>query len=445
MNVYEASSQIVEVGAGMQIGPNMSRVLRRWGLLDDLLPHAIKLEALSLRRYADDSELARISIENVEIVHGAPTLAAHRADLQNTLRKGAIVAGALIHTNSFVEDIDFENTRLKIKGASEWTGADVIIAADGVKSMIRKKMLALRGEVDRRRETGDAAWRVVISAAQIYESQDATLIEALEGSVGLRWMGPNGHIMCYPIKNHTLLNIVLLHPDKPSTEESWTTRGDKTEMIEFYKNWNPRIKKLLDLVPRGEILEWKLCDHAPLATWVEGGVALLGDAAHPMLPYVAQGAAQAIEDAAVLSTCLAMITKQVDIPTALKVYELVRKERAETVQASAIQTRLSLHLHDGREQQERDEIIRNAAKGGPSPDLWSDKAFQQWCWVSFIHALSERMSQTMSFETQSTDTEQQTVAMWDQLVSLVTSGAVFESPFSTKNLPWLEKMGERFT
>ena len=384
-------------------------------------------------------------MENVDSVHGAPILGAHRADLQNTLRKGAIAAGALIHTHSCIEDIDFKNTRIKIQTSAEWIGADVIIAADGVKSTIRKKMLALRDEVDRRRETGDAAWRVMIGAEQIYGSEDPGMIEALESSVGLRWMGPDGHIMCYPIRNHTLLNIVLLHPDKPSTEESWTTRGNKAEMIEFYKNWNPRIKKLLDQVPEGEVLEWKLCDHAPLSTWIEGSVALLGDAAHPMLPYVAQGASQAIEDAAVLSTCLAMIKHREDVPIALRVYQLVRKERAETVQASAIQTRSSLHLHDGKDQLERDEMIRNAARGGPSPDLWSDRAFQQWCWVSLKRALSEWLLRYTSFETQSTDTQQQTVVMWDQLVTLVNSGSVFDSPFSTKNLPWLEKMGEKFT
>jgi salicylate hydroxylase len=245
-------------------------------------------------------------------------------------------------------------------------------------------MLALHGDVDKVRETGDAAWRVIVSAEQIYATKDAGLIEALESSVGLRWMGPDGHIMCYPIRNHRLLNIVLLHPDKQGTEESWTMKGDKKEMVAFYKTWNTRVKKLLDCVPEGEVLEWKLCDHAPLTTWVENKVALMGDAAHPMLPYVSQGAAQAVEDGAVLGVCLAMIDSKEQINTALKVYELVRKERAEAVQTSSDQTRRALHLHDGKEQEDRDEMIRNAAKGGPNPDLWSDKSFQQWCWVSFF-------------------------------------------------------------
>lgn len=378
----EFNLPLKKVGAGIQIGPNMSRILRRWDLLDVLRPHIVTLSALSLRRYADDNELARVSMTDIETIHGAPLCVAHRADLLNALKEGAEHAGAQIRTDCFVEDVDFNNARIKIRGHPDWIENDVVIAADGIRSTVRRKMLTLHGDIDKARETGDAAWRVIIPAKDIYDTNDAGLIEALENPVGLRWMGPAGHIMCYPVRNHQLLNIVLLHPDKQGTEESWTTKGNKKDMLEFYDNWNPRVKKLLHCVPEGEILEWKLCDHAALSTWVENKVVLVGDAAHPMLPYVAQGAAQAVEDGAVLGTCLALIDSKDQINIALKVYELVRKERAETVQASATQTRHILHLHDGQEQQNRDDMIRNASKGGSNPDLWSDRSFQKWCWVS---------------------------------------------------------------
>ncbi|CAF1435925.1 unnamed protein product [Rotaria magnacalcarata] len=420
VTIYESASQLTEVGAGIQIGPNMSRLLRRWDLLESLRPLAVNIEALSLRRYADNSEIARVSMSEIEHIHGAPLWVAHRADLQNILKEGAESAGARIIVKSCVEDIDFENARIKLKGQTNWIDGDVLIAADGVKSIARKKMLAKQGNIDKVRETGDAAWRVIIPAEEIYNSNDVELIEALESSVGLRWMGPSGHIMCYPIRNHQLLNAVLLHPDRPGTEESWTMKGSKKDMLEFYRSWNLHIKKLLECVPEGEVLEWKLCDHEPLTSWIEGKVALMGDAAHPMLPYVAQGAAQAVEDAAVLAVCLSMIESKDQIKTALQVYELVRKERAETVQTSATQTRQVLHLHDGQEQLERDNIIRNSSKGGPNPDLWSDRSFQQWCW--------------------STDTQQQAFSMWNELVQLVTSIHDFESPFSTKGLSWLKKL-----
>jgi salicylate hydroxylase len=355
-------------------------------------PHTVACRAISLRRYADDSELAYLPLPGFEKVHHAPNLVAHRADLHNVLKIGAEMAGAQIHTNCKIEDIDFKNTRIKIVNHSDWIQGDVIIAADGIKSKIRKKMLALHGDIDEVRETGDAAWRIILSADQIYASNDPELIEALEKPVALRWMGPDGHIMCYPIRNHKLLNIALLHPDRPGTEESWTVKGDKKEMVEFYKTWNSRVKKLIDCIPEDEVLEWKLCDHLPLKTWIEDKVALMGDAAHPMLPYLAQGASQAVEDGAVIAACLAMIDNKAQINTALKVYELVRKERAEIVQTSAIQARGALHLRDGKEQEARDAIIRNVVKGGPNPDLQADKSFQQWCWVTFFVNFSNILS-----------------------------------------------------
>ena len=362
----------------------MARLLERWHILDAVRECAVPLHALSSRRYADDTELARVSMLDVEKAYGAPILVIHRADLQFIMKKKAEELGAQIILGFLVEDIDFDTPRIKVKGYSEWFETDLVIAADGIKSIIRKKMFESEYLDDQIRETGDAAWRAVIPSEQIYQSNDASLIQAIEENMSLRWMGPSGHIMVYPIRSHTLLNMVLLHPDEPGTLESWTMKGDKSKMVAFYKNWNDRVRRLIDCISNDDIIEWKLCDHAPLVTWVKGKVALIGDAAHPMLPYVAQGAAQAVEDSAVLSTCLALIDTKDEIPTALKAYELVRKERAEIVQMSAAKTRLVLHLHDGEEQQKRDEVLRNVQKGGVSPDLWSDKSFQDWCWVSKI-------------------------------------------------------------
>ena len=346
------------------------------------------MQALSLRRYEDDDELARVSMASVEEKYGGPIWVAHRADLLYVLKIKAEQFGAIIHTNSSIDDIDLTHTRLKIKGQTDWIKSDVIIAADGIKSNIRKKLLLKNNVSDRIRDTGDAAWRVLIPAERIYETHDNSLIEALESNVGLRWMGPGGHIMCYPIRNHQLLNLVLVHPDRQDTEESWTTKVNKSQMVKFYEEWNLRVRKLIDLVPDGEVWEWKLCDHASIPTWIEGHVALIGDAAHPMLPYVAQGAAQAVEDAAVLATCLSMIDTFDQIHLALKVYELIRKERAETVQLSATKTRQALHLSDGEQQRARDQMLRNIIHGGPSPDLWSDQSFQAWCWVCHISLIT---------------------------------------------------------
>jgi salicylate hydroxylase len=128
--------------------------------------------------------------------------------------------------------------------------------------------------------------------------------------------------MAYPIRNHQLINMVLLHPDRCDTEESWAATGPKSHMTEFYSNWSPTVRALLDFVEEAEIPEWKLKILTPLVSWVEGNVALMGDACHPTLPYVAQGAAQAAEDAGVLAAVLSRIGDKEDIHIALLIYSV---------------------------------------------------------------------------------------------------------------------------
>ena len=166
-------------------------------------------------------------------------------------------------------------------------------------------------------------------------------------------------------------------------------------MMDFYKNWSDLVQNLLSYVPEGEVMEWTLNSHKPLPRWIENKVALIGDSSHPMLPYVAQGAANAIEDAGVL---VAAFTRTDDVCKALEVFQEVRKGRGETIQQSADATRRSLHLPDGPDQEQRDDAIRAAAKGsGSNPDLWSDRDFQNFMW--------------------GTDVMRDTVEKWDELVS----------------------------
>lgn len=222
--------------------------------------------------------------------------------------------------------------------------------------------------------TGDAAYRILIPREKL--QHDKRALALLDQNIGVRWMGPSAHIMAYPIKNNQVYNMVLLHPQKPDVKykESWTTKGDKQEMTEYYKDWNELIRSLISCVPEGEINEWALNTHPPLPTWIENKCALIGDSCHPMLPYVAQGAAQAIEDAAVLTVTLSLAE---DVTTALKVYQAVRKSRAEAMQQSAASTRDALHLPDGCEQEQRDKAM---AEYGPSNDLWIDRKWQDFMW-----------------------------------------------------------------
>jgi len=209
--------------------------------------------------------------------------------------------------------------------------------------------------------------------------QDERAAKLLADDKGIRWMGPGGHIMAYPIKQNTLYNMVLIHPskvhqtsEKQNEKESWTNKGSKREMMDFYANWNPLVRDLMSYVPESEVVEWTLNSHLPLPSWGQNRCVLIGDACHPMLPYVAQGAAQAIEDAGVL-TCALSKTRDLDV--ALGIYQAMRKGRAERIQTSAAVTRTQLHLEDGEEQRERDRNIEMSGKRGgeKNPDLWADR------------------------------------------------------------------------
>jgi salicylate hydroxylase len=269
-----------------------------------------------------------------------------------------------------------------------WFTGDVIIAADGIKSFCRKQMALVGGysQSNRPYPTGDAAYRLLISREKI--QHDPELLAMLNQNVAMRYMGPGGHIMAYPLKGNKVYNMVLIHPSKTSSDtegDTWTTTGKRKDMMTFYESWSPLIRKWLSYAgEEGEetIPEWTLNMYPPLPTWIQGGIALIGDACHPMLPYVAQGAANGIEDAAVIATALNCTS---NIQLALRVYETVRKERAEKIAASASDTSRSLHLPDGPEQEKRDRTILNSGrKEAPrvldTADKWRDQQWQDYMW-----------------------------------------------------------------
>ncbi|KAG9691592.1 FAD/NAD(P)-binding domain-containing protein, partial [Aureobasidium melanogenum] len=384
--VLEQVKEIAEVGAGIQLAPNNTRILGRFGCLPQLMEKTNLLQRNSLRRWKDNDELGTAPLmPGVAELYKAPLGVIHRGDLQVTLLKFAQEQGCDIRTNSKVVKCDdnFE-ARVQLKDGS-WIEGDLVVAADGIKSDLRRQIAAFHKHKDHSTPTGDAAYRILIEKERMEHDPEA--LELLSQNVGMRWMGPGGHIMAYPIKNNTVYNMVLLHPEHKDVDheegESWTRKGSKKEMMEFYKEWNSTVQRLLSYVHEDEVMEWTLNSHRPLPAWHENKVVLIGDACHPMLPYVAQGAAQAIEDAGVLQTVLNK--SSTDVTLAIEVYEQVRKARGEAVQSSASEVRKALHLPDGPEQQERDDKIRAAGKGkGHNPDLWADRETQRWLWGTDI-------------------------------------------------------------
>ncbi|KAJ5129721.1 uncharacterized protein N7515_005760 [Penicillium bovifimosum] len=348
----------------------MLRLFDRWGVSDLIHAQDVALEHIHVRRWDNGQLLGTMPVNKTF----GQQVVIHRADLHNAIIDRALaLPNVELRENSSVTDVQFSPASVTLSNG-DILHADVVIGADGIKSTIRGRLLG--DSSINAVPTGDAAYRIMLPREIML--QDPELKELIDEPQATRWLGPSRHIIAYPVRKHELYNVVLLHPDHNS-EESWTTKGSKQAMIDNYDGWDSKVRKLIDLVDDEEVLEWKLCLHRPLRTWILGSVALIGDACHPMLPYVAQGAAQAVEDAAAIGIVLSKVSCKEEIPHALAIYERSRKQRAETVQQSGSENRVALHLPDGPEQVARDAMFK-ASASGENPDKWSDRRTQEFLW-----------------------------------------------------------------
>jgi len=312
----------------------------------------------------------------------------HRSSLANALYNGcrressiqfnfSTVVG---NVTSFSPKPSF--TATSRKGGQPYTvQADIILAADGIKSNTRVEMLRQLGVSADIKDTQQAAYRIMLTRKEM--EHDPELLELIDGERVIRWIGERRHIIAYPVSRKSIYNISTTQPDAnfaAAPSETYTTKGSKTAMLSVFSDFCPKIQRMLRLVPEGEVCEWKLRVHAPLPTWIHGSVALVGDACHPTLPHLAQGAAQAIEDAAVVSVVLARMPDHSpeSINKALRVYEKVRKDRAETLVELAAASGRALHLGEGAAKEERDrQFAALKEKKGSVPDKWADADVQK--------------------------------------------------------------------
>jgi salicylate hydroxylase len=233
------------------------------------------MKALTVRRWKDGTIL---NPGNYDDSHGS-TFATHRADLHSALADKALsLENVKLRVNAPVIDVQFDRPAVVLSDGTV-IGADVVLGADGIKSVVREKLLD--DSSVKAYPTGDAAYRILIPRNKMMPNPE--LKELMEPPHATRWVGPSRHIVGYPIRNGELYNVALIHPDRGSAEESWTTRGSKQAMIDDYAEWEERITQMLSHVEENEVLEWRLNLYMPLKTWTRASVALLGDACHPML------------------------------------------------------------------------------------------------------------------------------------------------------------------
>ncbi|KAG1796649.1 uncharacterized protein HD556DRAFT_1359125 [Suillus plorans] len=379
ITILEAASAIGEVGAGVQASPNVSRLLMRWGLGPRLEELGVKIQALSFKRWDNDEVVGWTPLGDViDKEYGSPFYLLHRADFHRMLYEAA-EPYCNIRVNSRVVSVDPSKPSATL-ASGEVVSADLIIGADGVKSVTREYIV---GGPDKPKATGDAAYRTLIPVEKLLEDEELRpLVEKMESNI---WMGPGGHIVGYTIRAKTEFNLVMMHPDEDEGGiESWTAEGNVDKMKETYKGWSTTIQKLMALVP--STLDWKLIARDPLSSWIhkDGKLALLGDSCHPMLPYRAQGSAMAIEDAAILGNIFSHCSHRSQILPLLHAYQSLRYDRATATQNSSKLNRHIFHQPDGPEQEERDRDMRAAmedalrvARGEKSTRVLTSNA-NQW-------------------------------------------------------------------
>ncbi|MGH3251349.1 MAG: FAD-dependent monooxygenase [Trebonia sp.] len=352
--IYEQAAELKEIGAGLVIAPNAARLLRRLGVLSVIEQQAVRLETgWEFRRWADGTVL---SAENLAArcleLYGEHTYAAHRADLLSAIRQ-AVPADAVRlgrRCSGLVSDGPRPVLEFTDGTAAE---ADVVIGADGVHSAIRDAVYGPSPAT----YSGICAFRALVPAEQAPPF-------ALRQAQTL-WLGPGHHLVHYPVSAGRYVNLVAFAPAGEYVIESWTATATVAEFLAEFADWDQRLVRLIEAV--GTVGRWALLDREPLPQWSYGPVTLLGDAAHPMFPFFAQGAAQAMEDAAVLASCLAAALttgngSPADVAAALRRYEECRRPRTTRLQEISHARAHVNHLPDGVEQAARD-----AAFGATDP------------------------------------------------------------------------------
>ncbi|MEV4511729.1 FAD-dependent monooxygenase [Dactylosporangium sp. NPDC049525] len=339
--VYEQTRTLGEVGAGIQISPNATRLLLRLGLGPYLDSVGVRPAAIEMRRWDSDAVLMRTVLGSVcESMYGAPYYSARRADLHRGLLRllppGVVRLGRRLAS---VEERP-DDVVLRFDDGSTVT-ADVVVGADGIHSVVRDLLVG-----DEPRFSGQTVYRGLVPSDR--------LPRLLREPKVLIWLGPGQHCVCYPVWAGRSVSFVATIPADGWQTESWTAAGRVEDVLTAYTGWNDQVREVVGAADT--VTRWAIHDRDTVQRWSSDRVTLVGDAAHPMLPFGAQGANQAIEDAAALAVCLRAATTE-DIPAALKRYEEVRRPRTEAVHRTMRENARNHHLAEGEEQRQRDQAM----------------------------------------------------------------------------------------
>lgn len=351
VTVLEQAEAIREVGAGLQISPNGMRVIEALGLADQLNAIAVRGQAVSLRNYSNAHEVVRLDLTTLPSDQTYNFV--HRADLVDVLAQGAREAGVKIRLLQKVEGIADDGGPLVLTANGDHMSADLIVGADGLHSVVRRAILGQVAPFF----THQVAWRATIPNDLHFPAEARV------------YMGPKRHLVCYPLRGGSLLNIVAVQERHDWAPESWTHKDDPKNVEAAFADFGNEVHAILERVT--DVSLWGLFRHPVASQWHNGYAALLGDAAHPTLPFMAQGAVMALEDAWVLADCI----KAGVSPDALDRYQKRRKDRATKVVDTASKNAWKYHLSN--------PLVRRAAHFGLSMagKLAHDRVLGQFDWI----------------------------------------------------------------
>ena len=351
--VFEQAPRVETAGLGLQITPNATRLLASLGVGDAVDAVATRPLSIDVHRWDDGRRLARTPLGDVCVeTFGAPYYTVHRADLQQSLLH-SLPTGTVRLGHRCVAVRCAPDTGTAVFADGTEAAFDVLVGADGISSVARRALTD-----DARRFSGQVAYRGLVPAGTFPEWEAEPRVRG--------WFGPSQHCVCYPVSGGRFISFTAMTPDAPaSAPEDHAARraapagaaGDEAASAAplaraaaaAYDGWDPLVLRLLRSAPTLSV--WRLHDRDPLGQWSTSRLTLIGDAAHPMLPFRAQGANQAIEDAVVLADCLRQAD---DVPTALHRYEKLRSPRTSRIQLDSRESAEVFHLGDGDRQLERD-------------------------------------------------------------------------------------------
>lgn len=340
VSVLEQAPEITELGAGIQVSPNGWRVLQHLAVADAVAALSPRSEAVRLRDFRRGSQVFGMHLAAEE-----PWYLVHRADLVTVLAEAATAAGVTIRLGTRVTEVvpGPTGTVLTLPDGTQETHG-LTVGADGLHSAARRAL----NRQSQAYFTGQVAWRCTVPA---------TTPIAPEAHV---FMGPGRHLVRYPLRNRRLVNIVAVEERDAWAAEGWTHRDDPANLARAFVDFCPEVRGLLDSVT--EVFLWGLFRHPVAPVWQEHRLALLGDAAHPTLPFLAQGANMALEDAYVLARCLA---EDDDIRDALTRYEALRRPRCARIVKAANDNATNYHLRPGPMRFAAHAALRAAGRFAP--------------------------------------------------------------------------------